>query len=53
LRWFILQEIREPALTLTGGAFVGRASKTVDLQPGQWFYYATFTGKKTYFIVVR
>jgi hypothetical protein len=50
---FIVQQIRKPALTLTGGSFVGTRTKMIVLAAGQWFFYATFTGKKTYFIVVR
>ena len=50
---FIVQQIGKPALALTGGSFVGRRSKTIDLEAGQWLFYATFTGRKSYFIVVR
>ena len=49
---FTIQEIRKPATTVTGGPFVGKHSVTVNLRPGQWFYYLSFTGKKNYFIVV-
>ena len=38
---------------MTGVPFVGHRSVTLDLRPGQWFYYPTFVGTKTYFIVVR
>ena len=36
----------------TGTTFTGKKSVTIDLKAGQWFYYGTFVGKKTYFIVV-
>jgi hypothetical protein len=49
---FLLQEIRKSATTVTGVAFVGKRSLTVDLTAGQWFFYPTFVGKKSYFIVV-
>ncbi len=49
---FDLQEIRKTALPLTPARFVGNHKVTLDLKPGQWFYYPTFVGKKTYFIVV-
>ncbi len=49
---FNLQEIRKSATTVTGTTFVGKRSVTVALKAGQWFYYPTFIGKKTYFIVV-
>jgi hypothetical protein len=49
---FIVQEKQQPAHTLTGGPFVGQRTSTLTLQPGQWFFYSTFTDRKTYFIVV-
>ncbi len=48
---FNLQEIRKNGTTVTGTAFVGTRSVTVDLMAGQWFFYPSFLGKKTYFIV--
>ena len=48
---FTIQKIRSPAHTLTGSRFVGRHTTTLTLTAGQWFYYPSFTGKKTYFIV--
>jgi hypothetical protein len=48
---FTIQKIRAPAHTLTGSRFVGRHTATLALTAGQWFYYPSFTGKKTYFIV--
>jgi hypothetical protein len=48
---FIIQEIRKPARTVSGGAFTGKRSVTLSLKPGQWFFYSTFLGKKNYFIV--
>jgi hypothetical protein len=48
---FILQEIKKGASTLAGVPFVGKRSTTVDLTAGQWFFYPTFVGTKTYFIV--
>ncbi len=49
---FIVQKVRKGATTVTGVSFVGKRSSTVNLTAGQWLYYATFVGKKTYFIVV-
>jgi hypothetical protein len=46
-----LQEIRKAPVTLTGTSFVGKRTRTVDLRAGQWFFYTTFVGKKSYFIV--
>ena len=45
------QGARKRAVTLTGTRFVGTHSATVTLAPGQWFFYPTFVGKKTYFLV--
>jgi hypothetical protein len=49
---FTIQEIRQDATTVTGAPFVGARKAAITLKPGQWFFYATFVGKKTYFIVV-
>lgn len=49
---FMLQQIRKRPLTLTGSAFVGKHTVTLDLKPGQWMFYSP-AGKKQYFIVVR
>jgi hypothetical protein len=48
---FTVQEIRNPAQTVTTTTFTGTKSKTITLRAGQWFFYPTFVGKKTYFIV--
>jgi hypothetical protein len=49
---FTIQEIRQGATTVTAVPFVGTRKATLTLKPGQWFFYPTFVGKKTYFIVV-
>jgi len=49
---FTVQETKKAATTVTGTTFTGTKSVTIDLKTGQWFYYGTFVGKKTYFIVV-
>jgi hypothetical protein len=49
---FTVQEIRKAGTTLTGVGAVGKRSVTVNLTRGQWFFYPTFVGKKTYFIIV-
>jgi len=36
----------------SGAAFVGKRSLSVTLSAGQWFFYPTFVGKKSYFIVI-
>jgi hypothetical protein len=51
-RAFMLQQIRKRPLTLTGAAFVGKHTVTLDLKLGQWMFYSP-AGKKQYFIVVR
>ncbi|HEX4520718.1 MAG TPA: hypothetical protein VH063_14145 [Gaiellaceae bacterium] len=48
---FVLQEVRKASKTVTGVSFVGRRSVKVTLTAGQWFFYSTFLGKKSYFIV--
>ena len=49
---FNIQEIRKGGTAVTGTTFVGSHSVTLTLKPGQWFFYPSFVGKKTYFIVV-
>ena len=48
---FIIQGVKQGGTTVTGVAFVGKRNKTLDLKAGQWFFYPTFVGKKTFFIV--
>ena len=48
---FTVQEIKQGAITITTTTFTGKRSKTITLRSGQWFFYPTFVGKKTYFIV--
>jgi hypothetical protein len=48
---FNLQQIKNSVLALTTTTFTGKRTKTVTLRAGQWFFYPTFVGKKTYFIV--
>lgn len=48
---FTIQELRKNPLTLTGVAFVGKHTTTVNLKPGQWTFYS-FSGKTNYFVVI-
>jgi hypothetical protein len=48
---FTVQEIKNPSQTLTTTTFTGTRSRTIALKAGQWLFYPTFVGKKTYFIV--
>ena len=48
---FTVQEIRKQPVTLTGVAFVGKHTVTVDLKAGQWMFYSP-SGKKNYFVVI-
>lgn len=48
---FTLQAARSAPITLTAGSFVGTKSKAVTLGRGQWLFYGSFVGKKTYFLV--
>ncbi len=49
---FSVQQSHKNATNVTGTGFVGTRSVTITLKPGQWFFYPTFVGKKTYFLVV-
>ena len=51
LSGFTLQAIHSEPITVTGGTFVGKHTTSITLNRGQWLYYGSFVGKKTYFIV--
>ncbi len=48
---FTIQEIRSSAITITTTTFVGKRTRTVALPAGQWLFYPSFIGKKTYFVI--
>jgi hypothetical protein len=48
---FTVQAIKKDPSTLTRLAFTGTRKVTLTLFAGQWLYYPSFVGKKTYFIV--
>jgi hypothetical protein len=50
---FTIQAAGKDATTVTGLAFQGARKVTLSLSAGQWLYYPTFVGKKTYFIVTK
>jgi hypothetical protein len=50
---FTIQAINKDPTTITGLTFVGSRKATLTLSAGQWLYYPTFVGKKTYFLVTR
>lgn len=50
---FVIQQVSKPALTVTGAAFTGTRATKVTLTVGQWVFYPSILGKKSYFIVTR
>jgi hypothetical protein len=50
---FIVQETGLDPVTVSGVSYVGKRSATVRFSVGQWLYYPTVIGKKTYFLVTR
>jgi hypothetical protein len=48
---FLVQESGNTADTVSTGAFTGKRSVAVTLGKGQWFFYPSFIGAKTYFLV--
>jgi predicted secreted protein len=48
---FILQGTGQKAIVVSAAGYVGKRSTTIDLTAGQWFFYPTFVGAKTYFLV--
>jgi hypothetical protein len=50
---FTLQSAKSSPHALSGARFSGRRTLTLDLTPGQWFFYATAISKKSYFVVTK
>jgi hypothetical protein len=48
---FIIQETRKAATAASGISFVGKRTVSIEMTAGQWFFYPTFVGAKSYFIV--
>ena len=48
---FLVQETGNTADTVSTSPFMGKRSVTVTFAKGQWFFYPTFIGAKTYFLV--
>jgi hypothetical protein len=47
----IIQAIKGGVTTVTGVQFIGKRTMSLNLKAGQWFFYPSFVGAKTYFIV--
>ena len=50
---FVVQEAGLDPVTVSAVAFTGKRTATVQFSVGQWLYYPTVIGKKTYFLVTR
>jgi hypothetical protein len=48
---FVIQQSHKLATSISTAPFTGKKSKTLDLSKGQWFFYPSFIGQKTYFVV--
>jgi hypothetical protein len=48
---FVIQQTHRVATAVSTAPFTGSKSKAIDFTKGQWFFYPSFIGKKTYFIV--
>jgi hypothetical protein len=48
---FVLQEAGQSSITVAPAPYVGKRHTSVTLRAGQWFFYPTFVGAKTYFLV--
>jgi hypothetical protein len=49
---FVIRESNKAATSVSTAPFTGQKSKMLDLSKGQWFFYPSFIGQKTYFLVV-
>ena len=50
---FTIQKTGRPGTTVSGVTYVGKRSATLTLSAGQWFFYPTFVGHKSYFLVEK
>jgi hypothetical protein len=48
---FVIQQSHKLATSVSSAPFTGKKSKTLALSKGQWFFYPSFIGQKTYFVV--
>ena len=48
---FVVQETGNTPHTVSTGAFTGARHEGVSLVKGQWFFYSSFLGSKSYFLV--
>jgi hypothetical protein len=48
---FVIQERGQNSITVATVPYVGKRHASVTLSAGQWFFYPTFVGAKTYFLV--
>jgi len=48
---FTIQQSSKSPSTVTGVAFIGKKTETLDFKPGQWLFYPSVVGTKNYFIV--
>jgi hypothetical protein len=48
---FVLRALNHAPTTVTTARFTGKRSASVILTAGQWYYYPSFIGTKTYFFV--
>jgi hypothetical protein len=48
---FVLRALNHAPTTITAAGFTGKRSTSVVLTAGQWYYYPSFIGTKTYFFV--
>ena len=48
---FVLRALNHDPTTVTSAGFTGKRSVSVILTAGQWYYYPSFIGAKTYFFV--
>ena len=49
---FTIQQVSKLPTTVTGASLVGTRTATIVLSAGQSLFYPSFTGKKSYFLVV-
>lgn len=49
---FVIQQIHKVATAVSTAPFTGKKSKTLNLSKGQWIFYPSFIGQRTYFVVV-
>ena len=49
---FVVQQVHGGTTVLSTGSFAGKRTRSIEFRKGQWSFYPTSAGAKSYFIVL-